>query len=398
VPIVVAINKIDRENAKPDRVKQQLSDLDLAPEEWGGSTITVDISAVNKVGIDDLLENLLLEAELLELRGNPEKAARGTVIEAKVDKSRGALATVLVQDGTLEIGDSFLAGIYDGKVRAMINDRGENVQEAYPSTPVEVLGFSGVPEAGDRFYVMDAEKEARSISESRRAAHLERGRAATSRKTLDLYQMIKEGEIKDLNIIIKGDVQGSIEALAESLQRLSADEVKLNVIHIAVGDVTETDVMLASASKAMVIGFNIRPTPQALKLAEKEGVEIKLYNVIYEAISDVKAAMEGLLEPELREAISGRAEVIELFNISRLGTVAGCHVNSGRVTRDSFVRVIRNNRTVHEGKINSLRRFSQDAREITSGQECGILVSDFNDFELGDIIESYTYEEIPARL
>lgn len=398
VPIVVAINKIDKENAKPDRVRQQLSELGLIPENWGGKTIFVDISAKNKIGIDDLLEGLLLEAELLELKANPEKTARGTIIEAKVDKSRGSVATVLVQDGTLRIGDSFVGGIYDGKVRAMINDHGENIQEAPPSTPVEVLGFSGVPEAGDRFYVLKDEREARAIGEMRKAAFIERDRATTGRKTLDLYQMIREGEIKDLNIIIKGDVRGSVEALAESLQRLSTDEVKLNVIHAAVGDITENDVMLASASKAIITGFNVHPTSQASKLAEREGVEIKLYNVIYEAISDVRAAMEGLLEPELREVISGRAEVIELFNISRLGTVAGCHVNSGRVLRGSPMRVIRNNRTIYEGKIDSLRRFSQDAQEIASGQECGILVNDFSDFELGDVIESYIYEEVPARL
>jgi translation initiation factor IF-2 len=398
VPIVVAVNKIDRENAKPDRVRQQLSQLGLAPEEWGGKTIFADVSAKNKTGIDNLLENLLLESELLELKANPEKLARGTVIEAKVDKSRGSVATVLVQNGTLKIGDCFVAGIYDGRVRAMINDHGENVLEAPPSTPVEVLGFSGVPEAGDQFYALKDEREARAISESRKAALLERDRAATGRKTLDLYQMIREGRIKDLNIIIKGDVRGSIEALAESLQRLSTDVVKLNVIHMAVGDITENDVMLASASKAIITGFNVRLTSQASKLADREGVEIRLYNVIYEAISDVRTAMEGLLEPELREVVSGRAEVIELFSISRLGTVAGCHVNSGRMLRGSPMRVIRNNRTIYEGKIDSLRRFSEDMREIASGQECGILVNDFGDFELGDIIESYTHEEVPARL
>ncbi len=398
VPIVVAVNKIDKENAKPDRVRQQLSELELVPEGWGGNTIFVDVSAKGKTGIDDLLENLLLEAELLELKANPGKPARGTVIEARVDRGRGPVATVLVQNGTLRIGDPFLAGVYDGRVRAMINDRGENVQEAPPSTPVEVLGFSGVVEAGDRFYVMEDEREAKAIGESRRATLRQKDMAATGVRTLDLYQMLREGGMKDLNLIIKGDVRGSIGALSESLQRLSSDEVKLNVIHIAVGDVTENDVMLASASQAIVIGFNVRPTPQAAKLAEREGVDIKLYNVIYEAISDVREAMEGLLEPELREVTSGRAEVIELFSISRVGTVAGCHVNSGRMLRNSPARIIRNNRTIHEGKIDSLRRFSQDVREIASGQDCGILISDFSDFELGDIIESYTYEEIPARL
>jgi translation initiation factor IF-2 len=398
VPIVVAVNKIDLESAKPDRVRQQLAELELVPEDWGGQTIFVDVSAKSNIGIDSLLENLVLESELLELKANPDKPARGTVIEARVDKSRGSVATVLVQNGTLRIGDCFVAGVYDGKVRAMINDHGEHVKEAPPSTPVEVLGFSGVAEAGDGFYVLSDEREARSISESRRAALLEKGRAATSRKTLDLYQMIREGEIKDLNIIIKGDVSGSIEALAGSLNRISSDEVKLNVIHMAVGDITETDVMLASASKAVITGFNVRPTSQASKLAEKEEVEINLYNVIYEAISDIRSAMEGLLEPELREVISGRAEVIELFSISRLGVIAGCRVDSGRILRNSPIRVIRNNRTIYEGRINSLKRFSDDVRETASGQECGILLDNFNDFELGDIIESYIYEEIPATL
>ncbi len=398
VPIVVAVNKIDIENARPDRVRQQLAELELVPEDWGGSTIFADISAKNKVGIDNLLENLILEAELLELKGNAEKPARGTVIEAKIDKGRGPVATVLVQNGTLRIGDSFVAGIRDGKVRAMINDHGENLTEAPPSTPVEVLGFSGVAEAGDKFYVMKNDKEARSISESRRLEALEKNRAPAGGKMMDLLQMIKEGEIKDLNIIIKGDVRGSIEAIIGSLDRLKSSEVNLNMIHVDVGDITENDVMLASASKAIITGFNVRSPSQILRLADKENVEIRLYDVIYEVIADIRAAMEGLLDPVLREVISGRAEVIELFSVSRLGTVAGCRVDSGRILSNSPVRVIRNNRTIHEGKITSLRRFSDDARDVTSGQECGIMVDDFNDFELGDIIESYIYEETPATL
>ncbi len=398
VPIVVAVNKIDLESAKPDIVRQQLSELELIPEDWGGQTIFADISAKNKIGIDNLLENLILEAELLELKANPDKPARGTVVEARIDKGRGPVATVLVQNGTLKIGDPFLAGSYAGKVRAMLNDHGEHVKEAPPSTPVEVLGFSGVVEAGDKFYVLNDEKETRSISAARRAAILEKGRASTGTKTMDLYEMLREGEIKDLNVIIKGDVQGSVEALAGSLERLGNDEVKLNVIHMGVGGITENDVMLGAASKAIITGFNVRLMPQAMRLAEKEEVEIKLYDVIYEVISDIRTAMEGLLEPELREITSGRAAVIELFSISRLGTVAGCRVDSGRILRSSSIRIIRNNRVIHEGKINSLKRFSNDVREIASGQECGILLEDFNDFELGDIIESYIYEEIPATL
>lgn len=398
VPIVVAINKIDKENSKPDRVKQQLAEFELVPEDWGGSTIFADISALNNIGIDDLLENLGLEAELLELKANPDKPARGTVIEARVDKSRGSVATVLVQDGSLRIGDCFVAGIYSGKVRAMINDRGEHIEEAPPSTPVEVLGFSGVAEAGDKFYVLEDEKEARAISESRKAKLLEEARTGVRRKTLDLYQMLREGETKDLNVIIKGDVQGSIEALIGSLERLSTDAVKLNVIHSGVGDITENDIMLASASDAIITGFGVSLASSASGLAEKEGVRLRLYNVIYEAISDIRAAMEGLLDPELREVISGRATIIDMFSISRLGTVAGCRVDNGRILRNSSARVLRNNRTIHESKIYSLKRFSDDAREVASGQECGIMIDGFNDFELGDVIESYIYEEIPATL
>jgi translation initiation factor IF-2 len=280
----------------------------------------------------------------------------------------------------------------------MINDRGESVQEAPPSTPVETLGFSGVAEAGDNFYVVKDEREAKIISESRRAEAIEKDRGGTSRKSLDLLQMIKEGKIKDLNVIIKGDVQGSIEALSESFQRLSTNEVKLNVLHKGVGNITENDVMLASASQAIIIGFNVRPSTQASRIAEREGVEIDIRNIIYEAIEYVRNAMEGLLEPELRELVAGRASVIELFSIARLGVIAGCHVDSGRIPRNSSVRVIRNNRTIFEGKIGSLKRFSQDAREVPSGQECGILIDGFNDYELGDTLESYTFEEIPAKL
>lgn len=398
VPIVVAVNKVDIESARPDRVRQQLAELELVPEDWGGSTIFANISAKNRTGIDDLLENLILEAELLELKGNAGKPARGTVIEARIDRDRGPVATVLVQNGTLKIGDNFIAGLQSGKVRAMINDHGEQVKEAPPSTPVEVLGFSGVAEAGDKFYVMSDEKEARGISAARKTEALEKGRAAIGGPKVDLLQMIKEGEIKDLNVIIKGDVRGSIEAITGSLERLKSSEVSLNIIHADVGNITENDIMLASASKAIVIGFSVRSTSQASRLAEREDVSVRLYDVIYEAISDIRAAMEGMLTPELREVISGRASVIELFTVSRLGTVAGCRVDSGTILRVSSVRVIRNNRTLHEGAISSLRRFSDDAREVTSGQECGIMVEGFNDFELGDIIESYTHEEIPATL
>lgn len=398
VPIVVAVNKIDKENAKPERVRQQLSEYGLVPEEWGGKNIFVNISAKSKIGIEDLLESILLEAELLELKANPNKLARGTVIEAQMSKSRGPVVNVLVQDGTLKVGDYFVAGMYDGKVRAMVDDKGKNLQEAFPSTPVEVLGCSGVPEAGDKFYAVNDEKEAKAISESRRSMSLERDRSATGRKSLDIYQLIKDGKVKDLNIILKGDVQGSIEALSESLLRLNNDEVKINIIHSAVGSITENDVMLASASDAIVIGFNVRPTAHAAKLAEREHVDIRLYNVIYQAISEVRTIMEGLLEPELREVILGRAQILEVFNISRVGTIAGCQVINGRVVRNQPVRVLRNNRSIFEGKIDSLKIFSEDVREVASGQECGILVNGFSDFQRGDILECYTFEQVPVKL
>ena len=398
VPIVVAVNKIDKENAKPERVRQQLSEYGLVPEEWGGKNIFVNISAKSKIGIEDLLESILLEAELLELKANPNKLARGTVIEAQMSKSRGPVVNVLVQDGTLKVGDYFVAGMYDGKVRAMVDDKGKNLQEALPSTPVEVLGCSGVPEAGDKFYAVNDEKEAKAISESRRSMSLERDRSATGRKSLDIYQLIKDGKVKDLNIILKGDVQGSIEALSESLLRLNNEEVKINIIHSAVGSITENDVMLASASDAIVIGFNVRPTAHAAKLAEREHVDIRLYNVIYQAISEVRTIMEGLLEPELREVILGRAQILEVFNISRVGTIAGCQVINGRVVRNQPVRVLRNNRSIFEGKIDSLKIFSEDVREVASGQECGILVNGFSDFQRGDILECYTFEQVPVKL
>jgi translation initiation factor IF-2 len=398
VSIVVAVNKIDKENARPERVRQQLSDYGLIPEEWGGQNIFVDISAQSKIGIEDLLESILLEAELLELKANPNKLARGTVIEAQMSKSKGPIVNVLIQNGTLKIGDYFVAGMYDGKVRAMVDDKGNSLQEALPSTPVELLGCSGVPEAGDKFYSVSDEKEAKTISELRKSVSIEKDRAATGVKTFDLYQMIKDGKIKDLNIIIKGDVQGSIEALSESLLRLNNDEVKINIIHSAVGGITENDVMLASASDAIIIGFNVRPATYAAKIAERERVDIRLYDIIYQAISEVRTVMEGLLEPELKEVVLGRAQVLEVFSISRIGTIAGCQVLNGKVARNQPIRVLRNNRTIFDGKIDSLKIFSEDVREVSSGQECGILIDGFTEFQPGDVLECYTFEKIPAKL
>ena len=399
VPILVALNKMDVENARPDYVKQQLAEYDLVPEEWGGQTIFVEISAKERIGIEELLEMLLLEAELLELSANPNKPARGTVAEAKLDKGRGPVATVLVQSGTLQVGDAFVAGRYYGKVRAMINDRGQRVKNAPPSTPVEVLGFTGVPEAGDQFFAVDSERDARALSESRQEQHRATQLGPQSRVSLDdLFDQIREGDIKELNIIVKGDVQGSVEAVFDSLQRLSTDEVKINVIHQAVGGITETDVLLASASNAIVVGFNVHPTTGALIAKENEDIDVRTYSVIYNLISDVQSAMEGLLEPEVREVVVGRGIVRELFRTPRMGTIAGSYVNWGRIIRNYALRVLRENRLIYEGQVDSLRHFKEDVTEVQANYECGIGVSAFDDFKVDDVLECYTHERIPRSL
>jgi len=399
VSILVAINKIDKPDANPEGTKRQLAELGLMPEEWGGQNIFADISAKNVTGLEELLELLLLEADLLELKANPSRLTRGTVIEAKLDKGRGPVATVLIRNGTLRIGDAFIAGLYYGKVRAMINDRGENVREAGPSIPVEVLGFTGVPQAGDKFYALKNEKDAQAISELRLARHREDTLNPQSRISLeDLYKQIREGNIKELNIIIKGDVQGSVEAITESLMNLNTREVKLNLIHRAVGNITETDVLLASASNAIIIGFNVRPTGSAFKKATIERVEIRTYDIIYNVIADVRAAMEGLLEPEIREVLLGRAVVRELFRVPRLGVIAGSYINNGRIVRNQSLRVLRGNREIFSGKVDSLRRFKDNIDEVASGYECGIGMEGFNEFQIDDILECYTHEKITRRL
>lgn len=399
VSILVAINKIDKPDANPEGTKRQLAELGLMPEEWGGQNIFADISAKNVTGLEELLELLLLEADLLELKANPSRLTRGTVIEAKLDKGRGPVATVLIRNGTLRIGDAFIAGLYYGKVRAMINDRGENVREAGPSIPVEVLGFTGVPQAGDKFYALKNEKDAQAISELRLARHREDTLNPQSRISLeDLYKQIREGNIKELNIIIKGDVQGSVEAITESLMNLNTREVKLNLIHRAVGNITETDVLLASASNAIIIGFNVRPTGSAFKKATIERVEIRTYDIIYNVIADVRAAMEGLLEPEIREVLLGRAVVRELFRVPRLGVIAGSYINNGRIVRNQSLRVLRGNREIFSGKVDSLRRFKDNINEVASGYECGIGMEGFNEFQIDDILECYTHEKITRRL
>ena len=399
VPILVALNKIDVENARPDYVKRQLAEYDLVPEEWGGQTIFVEISAKERIGIEELLEMLLLEAELLELSANPNKPARGTVAEAKLDKGRGPVATVLVQSGTLHIGDAFVAGRYYGKVRAMIDDRGHRVKKAPPSTPVEVLGFTGVPEAGDQFFAVDSERDSKAVSEFRQAQHRATRLGPQSRVSLDdLFQQIREGDIKELNIIVKGDVQGSVEAVVDSLQRLSTDEVKIKIIHQAVGGITETDVLLASASNAIVVGFNVHPTTGALIAKENEDIDVRTYSVIYGLISDVQSAMEGLLEPEVREVVVGRGIVRELFKTPRMGTIAGSYVNWGRIIRNYALRVLRDNRLIYEGKVDSLRHFKEDVTEVQANYECGIGVNAFDDFKMDDVLECYTHERIPRSL
>lgn len=399
VPILVAVNKIDKLDANPEKVKKDLVNYGLVPEEWGGQHIFVEVSAKEKTGLKNLLEMLLLEAEMLELKADPHRAARGTVIEAKLDKGRGPVATILVQSGTLRVGDPFVTNIYYGKIRAMIDDKGRKISEVGPSTPVEILGFSGVPQSGDPFTVVSDERKARQISAIRQEKQREEVMARSSKVTLDdLFRQIEEGTVKELNIIVKADVHGSVEAVSNSLEKLSTDKVKLNVIHGSAGGVTETDVMLASASKAIIIGFHVRSEPKAVSLAEKEKVELRFYTIIYEAISDIKKAMEGLLEPTLKEKILGRAEVRELFSVPKVGIISGCYVTDGKVIRNSKARLIRDNVVVYEGVISSLRRFKEDAKEVKSGYECGIGIENFNDVKQGDVIEAYTYDEIATKL
>lgn len=395
VPIIIAVNKIDKPNANPDRVKQQLAEYELIPEDWGGDTVFVDVSALKHTGLDTLMEMILLVSEMAELKANPDKPALGTVVEAKLDKGRGPVATVLIQDGTIEVGDSIICGTIYGKVRAMVDDRGNRIEKAGPATPVEILGLNDVAEAGDMLQVVTDDKMARQISEKRSDKRREVELKKSAKVSLDdLFSQIQEGERKDLNIIAKADVQGSVEALRESLLKLSNDEVRVQVIHGGVGAVTESDVMLASASDAIIIGFNVRPEPSARKMAEREDVELRLYRVIYEALEDVKAAMTGMLAPEFKEVVLGQAEVRHLFKVSRLGTIAGCHVLEGKITRNADVRVIRDGIVIHEGKMDTLKRFKDDVREVQTGYDCGILLEKFNDYKEGDIVEAYTMEQV----
>jgi translation initiation factor IF-2 len=397
VDIIVAINKVDLPSANPDRVKQELTEYGLVVEDWGGDTIAVPVSALQKTGIEQLLEMIIIVAEMKELRANPNKAARGSIIEAKLDKGRGPVATVLVQDGTLRVGDPIVAGSCFGRIRAMTDDKGHSLKEAGPSVPVEIIGLSEVPLSGDMFYVAGHDRQARQLSES----VIAKGResmiksSATKVSLDDLFNQIKAGNVKDLNVVVKADVQGSVEALKTSLDKLSNDQVRVRVIHGGVGAVTESDVMLASASNAIIIGFNVRPDTMAKSIAETEKVDIRLYRVIYSAIDDITAAMKGMLDPEFVEKTLGQAEIRQIFRASNVGTIGGSYVLDGKITRNAKVRIVRDGRVVYDGTLDTLRRFKEDVREVAAGYECGLLFHRFNDIKEGDRVESYIMEEIP---
>ncbi|MDQ7825038.1 MAG: translation initiation factor IF-2 [Candidatus Eremiobacteraeota bacterium] len=394
VPIIVAINKIDKPQANPDRVKQQLADLELLSEDWGGDTICIPVSAREKTGIDELLEMIILVAEMQELKANPKRRAHGIIIESKLDKGLGPVATVLVQKGTLRLGDSIIAGLASGKVRVLINDKGERIKKATPSIPAEIVGLSEVPRAGDVLQVVRDEKLARQITLDRVARTRERTLVSGPKTTLeDVFRNIEHGEKKELNIIVRADGQGSVEALRQSLVKISDEEVKISVIHSGVGTVSESDILLANASQAIIIGFNIRMDPNIKKLAEQEKIDIRLYNVIYHVIEDIKLAMKGMLEPEYEEVILGRAEVRQVFRISKIGVIAGSHVLSGKILRSADVRVMRGTELIHQGRIDSLKRFKDDVKEVLEGFECGIGVEKFDGLLSGDILEAYQLQK-----
>lgn len=398
VPIIVAVNKIDKPAANPGRVMQELSDLGLVPEAWGGDTIFVEISAKFNQNIEELLEMILLVAEVQELKANPNRLALGTVIEARLDKSKGPIATLLVQEGTLKVGDPIVVGNTFGRVRVMVNDQGRRVKTALPATPVEITGLNASPQAGDRFVVFEDEKTARAAGEERAKRALIEQRNASSRITLDnLFSTLKEGELKEVNVIIKADVQGSVEALASSLQKIEVEGVRVKIIHTAVGAINESDITLATASNAIIIGFNVRPTPQAKIQAESDQVDIRLHRIIYNVIDEIETAMKGMLDPEFEEKITGQAIVRETYTVSKLGTIAGSYVLEGVVKRSSSVRLIRDNIVIYEGELASLKRFKDDAKEVKLGFECGIMIDGYNDIKVDDIIEAYEMVEIKRK-
>ena len=395
VPIIVAVNKMDRPDANLEKVKKGLSEYGLAAEDWGGDTVFAPVSAKTQEGIPHLLEMLQLQADILELKANPEKLARGTIVEAKLDRGRGPVATILVQEGTLHVGDAFVCGVFYGKVRAMIDDHGQKVDVAPPSFPVEILGLQGVPLAGDSFVAVADEAKARQVAEFRHSKQRETELVKSSKVSLDeLYSQIKAGDVKELRVVLKADVQGSVEAVSEALTRMSTGDVKLKVLHGSVGGITESDILLAAASNAIVIGFNVRPESKGAALAAKEGVDVRLYTIIYEVVADVRAAMEGLLEPTFREQVFGRVEIRQIFNIAGIGTIAGCSVTEGKIARGNLVRLLRDQVVVHEGKLASLKRFKDDVREVASGYECGLSLEGYQDLKQGDVVEAF--ERIPV--
>lgn len=395
VPIIVAVNKIDKPTANPDRVMQELTEHGLFPEDWGGDTIFVPLSALSGDGIEDLLEMIVLVSEVQELKANPDKRAVGTVIEAELDKSRGPAASLLVQNGTLHVGDAIVVGNTFGRIRAMVNDLGQRIKSAGPSTPVEITGINDVPQAGDRFVVFSDEKQARRIGEARHEESILQQRQESKNVSLDnLFEQMKQGEMKDLNVIIKGDVQGSVEALAASLMKIDVEGVNVRIIHTAVGAINESDVTLANASNGIIIGFNVRPDSGAKRAAEQENVDLRLHRVIYDVIEEIESAMKGMLDPEYEEKVIGQAEVRQTFKVSKVGTIAGCYVTEGKITRNAGVRVIRDGIVIFEGKLDTLKRFEDDAKEVAKGYECGITIEKYNDLKVDDIIEAYEMVEI----
>ncbi|MRG85357.1 translation initiation factor IF-2 [Salinibacillus xinjiangensis] len=395
VPIIIAVNKIDKEGANPDRVMQELTEHGLVPEDWGGDTIFVPVSAIQGKGIDDLIEMIILVSEVEELKANPDRLAAGTVVEAQLDKGRGSVATLLVQNGTLRVGDPLVVGHTFGRVRAMVNDEGRRIQEAGPSTPVEITGLNEVPQAGDRFIAFEDEKKARQVGEARQQKQIEEQRNDSVKVNLDdLFEQIKKGEMKEINLIVKADVQGSVEAVAASLQKIDVEGVDVKIIHTGVGAITESDIILASASNAIVIGFNVRPDANAKKTAETEKVDVRLHRVIYKAIEEIESAMKGMLDPEYEEKVTGQAEVRETFKVSKVGTIAGCYILEGKVSRNAGVRLIRDGVVLMEGEIDTLKRYKDDVKEVAQGYECGITIKNYNDIKEGDIIEAFVMEEI----
>ena len=395
VPILVAINKIDKPGAKPEEVKKQLAEIGLLPEDWGGQTMFTEVSALQSTGIDHLLELILLQAEIMELKANPTLRPQGVVIESKLDKGRGPIATVIVQKGTLKVGQPFVVGPYFGKVRALINDNGDKTPKATPSIPVEIVGIPEVPQPGDKFYVVEDERKARQYSDMRLKKRREVQLAESAKVTMeDLHEQIIEGKIQVLNLVVKADTQGSISAVQEAFSKLETEEIRFKIIHDGVGGITESDILLSSASNAITIGFNVRPTDKADELATREKIDVRLYSVIYEAIEDMKKALEGMLAPKFKELIIGRSEVREVFNLPKIGSIAGCHVSQGKVERNLEARLIRDSVVVYQGKIISIRRFKEDVKEVQQGYECGISLENFQDIKQGDIIEAFVLEEI----